>query len=150
MIIDTKKIEKLLASPISGDRIEASTGIGKKTISNYRTGNAKLSNMTLETAAKLCAFWIDEESKELSAIKITGVKKAVGEFNQWQGAARIYFNKKKLSVETILYSNSEEASRYQYGQEEIVEVIQKATHDIQERDNRITMHQLQELCENML
>lgn len=150
MIIDTEKIEKLLASPISGDRIEASTGIGKKAISNYRTGNAKLSNMTLETAAKLCAFWISEESKKLSAIKITGVKKAVGEFNQWSGAARVYFNKKELKVWTILYSNPEEVRRYQYGQEEIVEVIQKTTNDTQERDNRITMYQLQELCENIL
>lgn len=144
MMIDIKRIEALLASDISGDRVEAATGIGKKTISNYRTGNAKIENMTLETADKLCRFWDQAKNEKPVDIKLTGIRNAVGTFNAWQGPARVYFDKSDMSIWTNTYAGPGEWD--EYDDSHIVEVYSKATNSILERDDRTTMRQLTELC----
>lgn len=148
MIIDTQKIEKLLWSPISGDQIEASTGIGKKTIWNYRNGKAKLDNMTIGNAYKLCLFWDENGGKEMIDVNIKGVKSAVGDFNKWQGAARVYFDTLALKVWTNVYTSP--GSYDDYHDNNIVEIFSKATNNMAERDLKITMIQLKEMCAEWL
>ena len=144
MIIDTQKIEKLLGSPISGDQIEASTGIGKKTIWNYRNGKAKLDNMTIGNAHKLCEFWEEKKGEEKMDIKITGIKSAVGDFNKWQGAARVYFDTLALKVWTNVYNGPGEWDDYHSA--DVVEILSKATNNMLERDDKTSMYQLKKLC----
>ncbi len=148
MIIDTQKIEKLLGSPISGDQIEANTGIGKKTIWNYRNGKAKLYNMTIGNAYKLCLFWDENGGKEMIDVNIKGVKSAVGDFNKWQGAARIYFDNLALKAWTNVYTSP--GSYDDYHDNNIVEIFSKATNNMAERDLKITMIQLKEMCAEWL
>ena len=154
MIIDTKKIQKLLDSPITDEYIEEKTGIERKSISNYRTDNAKIMNMTLETASKLARFFdeIDElEEEKLLPEKISGIKTAVKGFNQWYGDAIIHFDKRELKVWTRVYTSPiSSLTKYRYDQEYIVEVAWKITQDMEEYDKRVTMRQIQELCDAAL
>lgn len=89
-----------------------------------------------------------EEEFRMNNVNIKGIKKAVGDFNKWQGAARIYFDKENLSVETYVYSSG--GNFEEFNDNNIVEVAQKATHSILERDDKITMAELQTLCQNEL
>ena len=146
MIIDVNKVEALLNnSRVSGGRIAEETGITSKMVSKYRTGESKLMNMTLDTAIKFQALHDKIQGGTDLDIKIKGLKKAVGEFNNWQGAARIYFDKENLSVETYVYSSP--GSYQQFDADTIVEVAQKANSNMFERDDTITMLKLKELCE---
>lgn len=56
MKIDTSIIQKLLDSEVTGYAIETQTGVRRTVISSYRTGKAKLDNMTLGMAYKLQEF----------------------------------------------------------------------------------------------
>lgn len=89
-----------------------------------------------------------EEEIRMNNVNIKGIKKAVGDFNKWQGPARVYFDKENLSVETYVYSGS--GSYEEFNDNNIVEVAQKATISLLERDNTITMYELQTLCQNEL
>lgn len=144
MIIDVKKIEKLLESDISGDRIESYTGIGKKTIWNYRNGKAKLENMTIGNALKLCKFWDENKEEEEMEIKIAGVKSAVGDFNNWQGAARIYFDRSDEKVWTNIYAGPGQWDDYH--DDNVVKILSKATNNMLERDDKTSMYQVKKLC----
>ncbi len=148
MIIDVKKIEKLLESNVSGDRIESYTGIGKKTIWNYRNGKAKLDNMTIGNAYKLCLFWDENGGKEMIDVNIKGIKSAVGDFNKWQGAARVYFDTLALKVWTNVYNGPGEWDDYHDA--DVVEILSKATNNMLERDDKTSMYQLKKLCEDWL
>ena len=79
-----------------------------------------------------------------TSMKIKGVKKAVGEFNHWQGAARIYFDRSTGKVWTNVYT----APGWwdEYHDNAIVEVCSKATCSMCQRDDRITMDMLCSLC----
>lgn len=144
MIIDTEKIESLLKSKVSGDRIEFETGIKKMAIWNYKNGKSKIENMTLNVAKKLCDFWDHEQNKEQVGIKVKGVKSAVGDFNNWRGSARIYFDKKELKVWCMVYGEPEQWNEYQ--DENVVEILNKATKNILSRDDKTTMQQIKDLC----
>lgn len=104
--------------------------------------------MAIETASKLQAMQLMLEAEGMSTLAISGLKTAVGDFNSWQGAARVYFDKSVLTV----WTNVDEGpgSFDDYKSEQIVEVYQKATSDIRERDNRVTMYELRNVCENKL
>lgn len=80
--------------------------------------------------------------------KITGIKKAVGEFNNWQGAARIYFDKSTGKVWTDVYTAPCWWSEYHDAN--IVEVYSKATFSMCERDNKMSMAELRTICENVM
>lgn len=148
MIIDVEKIKKLLESNVSGDRIESCTGVGKKTIWNYRNGKAKLKNMTIGNAHKLCEFWEEKKGEEKMNIKITGIKSAVGDFNNWQGAARVYFDTLALKVWTNVYDGPGQWDDYHDAN--VVEILSKATNNMLERDDKTSMYQLKKLCAEWL
>lgn len=79
---------------------------------------------------------------------IKGLKKAVGEFNAWQGAARIYFDTSDKSVWCNVYTSP--GNWDEYHNNSISEIAHKATIVMAERDNKITMKQLKEICERSL
>ena len=79
--------------------------------------------------------------------EIKGIKKAVGDFNNWQGAARTYFDKAGKTVWTNIYTGPEQWTEYPG---DVVEVASKATYRMDERDDKITMARLTELCREAL
>jgi len=142
MIIDTKKIEDLLNSNVSSLEIQYKTGVRNEAISKYRSGANDIKNMTLDTAEKLCNF----KGGTTMDVKIKGLKKAVGDFNNWQGAATVYLDKKEMKVWTNVYTNGGDWDDYH--DQNIVQVLSKATNSILERDNKTTMRQLSEAVVN--
>lgn len=78
------------------------------------------------------------------AVKITGIKKAVGEFNRWQGAARIYLDRSTGEVWTKIYTDP--GWWDEYGDTAIIQVAGKATWSMWQRDDKITMEELRSLC----
>ena len=87
-----------------------------------------------------------EKKPTIPAIKLNGIKKAVGTFNAWQGHARIAFDKADLTVWTETLVN--ENDKVTYHADTIIEVAVKRM--MQDRDNTITMKELQQLCEAAL
>ena len=76
---------------------------------------------------------------------ITGIKKAVSEFNNWtQGGARIYFDKTDKKVWCNIYPDGN--SWDDYHDANIVELTHKGF-SMASQWNKITMVELKELCE---
>lgn len=76
---------------------------------------------------------------------IKGIKTAVGDFNCWQGAARIYFDSQTGEVWTNVYAGPGEWNEYL--DPSVVQIASKSTWSITSRDDRITMRTLRNLCE---
>ncbi|CAI3322909.1 helix-turn-helix domain-containing protein [Enterococcus cecorum] len=69
MIIDTKKIEKLLADEsISAYEIESKSGVNRTILTKLRRGEAELDNMTLKNLKKLMEYI--ERKENTSGINI--------------------------------------------------------------------------------
>jgi len=144
MIIDTKKIEALLNANISASAIQAETGVRNEAISKYRSGVTDVNNMTLDTAKKLCDFWdLSKGGKIMDNTKIKGLKKAVGDFNNWQGTAIVYYDRSDEKVWTNIYEGS--GNWDEYPDQNIVQILSKATNSILGRDDKTTMRQLAEM-----
>ena len=145
MIIDTQEVESLIKSKVPALQISEETGLNTKEITNYRTGKAKLGNMTRGYLEKLQQFHNDhKEDKATEKIKIKGIRKAVGDFNNWQGAAQVYFNPSNMSVWTNI------GPKAHYDDPAITQIAQKATTRIDERDDRITMRKIREAVNAVL
>lgn len=57
MIIDTKKIEKLLADEmVSAYEIESKSGVNRTILTKLRRGEANLDNMTLKNLKKIMEY----------------------------------------------------------------------------------------------
>ena len=70
MIIDTKKIEKLLADEtVSAYEIESKSGVNRTVLTKLRRGEAELDNMTLKNVKKLMEY-IDTEENTMRVEKI--------------------------------------------------------------------------------
>lgn len=144
MIIDTKKIEALLNANISASAIQAKTGVRNEAVSKYRSGAADINNMTLDTAKKLCDFWdLSKGGKIMDNTKIKGLKRAVGDFNNWQGAARVYYDRSDEKVWTNIYAGPGQWD--EYSDQNIVQILSKSTNSILGRDDKTTMLQLAEM-----
>lgn len=87
-----------------------------------------------------------EKKPTTPTIKLNGIKKAVGDFNKWQGVARIYFNRETLDVWTEVYTDSN--SYDAYTNVAIVEVLAKTT--LTARDDKTSMAHVQQLCEDAM
>ena len=152
MIINTKEVESLIKSTVPALWISEETGVNVKGITNYRTGRAKLNNMTRGYLEALQQFYNDHENsvegKKMENIKIKGIRRAVGEFNKWQGAARVYFDPSTMSVWTNVYGGTGEEDCYD--NPAITQIAQKATNLMDERDDRITMRQIREAVAEMI
>lgn len=79
---------------------------------------------------------------------IKGIKSAVSDFNKWQGAARVYFNKSEMKMWTNVYHGPEQWEDYH--DENIVEIHRKAVHNMAERDDKTSMKELAELAQRAL
>ena len=84
----------------------------------------------------------------MAQVKFTGIKKAVGEFNHWQGPAIINLDKSSGEVWTDIFSSA--GSYNAYHSRSIVEIYGKATWSMQERDDRISMKDLQKIANDYM
>lgn len=143
MIINTENIQELLKSDYPSTQIGVETGLSISGINNYRTGKSKLENITLKYIEGLQQFYNDHHGEtNHKKVNIKGIRKAVGVFNDWQGATRVYFDPSDTSVWTKVYASPGEWDRYE--DSKIIQIAQKATNRIDERDNTITMRQIRE------
>lgn len=143
MIINTENIQELLKSDYPSTQIGTETKLNISGINNYRTGKSKLENITLKYIEGLQQFYNDHHGEtNHKKVNIKGIRKAVGIFNDWQGAARVYFDPSDTSVWTKTYTDPGEWDRYE--DSKIIQIAQKATNRINERDNTITMRQIRE------
>lgn len=76
-------------------------------------------------------------------MKLKGLKKAVGDFNHWQGCAVIMADIAYGEVWCDIFSSGNEWK--QYHRDTIHKVISKATSQMWERDNTTTMKEVEEL-----
>ncbi len=149
MIIDTDQIDKLIKSDVPAQWISDETGLDGNNINRYRNGISDLKNMNrgyLEALQKFYNTHKNDEKK--SKLTIIGIRKAVSAFNDWQGAARVYFDPSDNSVWTKTYAGPGEWNRYK--DPKIVQIAQKATNRIDERDNTITMREIRELVDGVI
>lgn len=81
-------------------------------------------------------------SLKVNELRLKGLKKAVKDFNNWKGIARIYLNLDNRSVWTSLHLNANESASSVFGAE--FEVYNKGLQDDYHRE--ITKEQLLILC----
>jgi len=148
MIINTKEIDQLIRSKAPAQWISDETGLDGNNIARYRNGKSDLKNMNRNYLEGLQKFYnMHKDDKPKEKLKIIGIRKAVGVFNNWQGAARVYFDPSDKSVWTKTYAAPGEWNRYK--DTGIIEIAQKATNRMDERDNKITMREIRELIEGV-
>ncbi len=70
MKIEINKIKQLFDSDISGYKISQETGLSQGLIYEYKRGDKKVENMTLDTATKLMKFIEENEMKEMIYLRI--------------------------------------------------------------------------------
>lgn len=148
MIINTKEIDQLIRSKVPAQWISDETGLDGNNIARYRNGTSDLKNMNrsyLEALQKFYNAHKNDGPKE--KLKIAGIRKAVSAFNDWQGAARVYFDPSDMSVWTKVYASPREWDKYK--DPKIVQIAQKATNRMDERDNTITMREIRELIDGV-
>lgn len=150
MIIDTNKVKALLDDKnISYDHISNVTGLSKGAIYPYRSGKRDITAMSIEVAYKLQKLYEDLQKEDIKMdIKIKGLKKAVGDFNNWDEQARIYFDKQELKVWTNVYPGGNE-SWDEYHDPNIVEVVSKRGAVANDNDY-LSMRELKNICLNLL
>ena len=141
-----KEIEKLLASDRTAYEIAQATGMSPSNIADLRTGKRKLDNVTLANAEKLYDYQINgslrtEEDEAIESLKIKGLKKAVGDFNDWQGHAVIFYDKEERKAWTEVYASSNSWSEYH--DDAVVCLHQKD--DFLGRDNKTSMREIKRL-----
>lgn len=143
MIINTDHVKSVLKSDFTAPQIAEESGLKPRNINNYRQGLADFENMNLRYLVGLQKFHNNhKEDTPMENIKITGIRKAVGDFNNWQGSARVYFDPSDMSVWTNVYGGPGEEDYYD--NPAITQIAQKATNRMDERDDRITMRQIRE------
>jgi len=143
MIINTDQVKSVLKSDFTAPQIAEESGLKPRNINNYRQGLADFENMNLRYLVGLQKFYNNhKEDTPMEQLKITGIRKAVGNFNDWQGAARVYFDPTNMSVWTNVYGGPGEEDHYD--DPAITQIAQKATTRMDERDDRITMRQIRE------
>lgn len=141
-----KEIEALLASDKTAYEIAQATGMSPSNITDLRVGKRKIDNITLANAEKLHDYQVNsslrtEEGEAIENLKIKGLKKAVGDFNDWQGHAVIFYDKEEQRVWTETYASSNEW--VEYHDEEVVNLHEKD--DFLGRDNKTSMREIKRL-----
>ena len=76
--------------------------------------------------------------------KLKGIKKAVGDFNHWQGCAVIMVDTSDGEVWCDIFSSGN--SWKQYHSDTVHKVISKATSQMMERDDTTTMKEVKQLA----
>lgn len=135
-----KEIEKILASDKTAYEIAQATGMSPSNITDLRIGKRKIDNITLANAEKLHDYQTTgmlrtSEDEEIEKLKVKGLKKAVGDFNAWQGHAVIFYDKEEQCVWTEVYASSNEWTEYK--DDAVVEIVSKD--DFFGRDDKTSM-----------
>ena len=141
-----KEIESLLASDKTAYEIAQATGMSPSNITDLRNGKRKLDNVTLANAEKLYDYQINgslrtNEDEAIDNLKIKGLKKAVGDFNDWQGHAVIFYDKEERKAWAEVYASSNSWSEYH--DDAVVSLHQKD--DFLGRDNKTSMREIKRL-----
>ena len=141
-----KEIEKLLASDKTAYEIAQATGMSPSNIADLRSGKRNLDNITLANAEKLYDYQINgslrtQEDEAIEKLKIKGLKKAVGDFNDWQGHAVIFYDKEEQKAWTEVYASSNSWSEYH--DDAVIAIHQKD--DFLGRDNKTSMREIKRL-----
>ena len=141
-----KEIESLLASDKTAYEIAQATGMSPSNITYLRNGKRKLDNVTLANAEKLYDYQINSstrtnENEAIDNLTVNGLKRAVGDFNDWQGHAVIFYDKEEKRAWTEVYASSNEW--VEYHDEEVVSLHQKD--DFLGRDNKTSMREIKRL-----
>ena len=110
-LINAKKVMQLLHMNVSAKQIAEEVGVAAMTITRYRKSD-DISAMQLELAAKLEDYYDQLIEEGNLTLKITGIRKAVGEFNNTDMAARMYFDPSDMSVWVNEYPDSNSWDNY--------------------------------------
>lgn len=145
-----KEIENLLASDKTAYEIAQATGMSPSNITDLRAGERKVDNITLANAEKLYDYQVNgnmrtAEDKAVESLKIKGLKKAVGDFNDWQGHAVIFYDKEERKAWAEVYASSNSWSEYH--DDAVVSLHQKD--DFLGRDNKTTMREIKRAIVNL-
>ena len=141
-----KEIESLLASDKTAYEIAQATGMSPSNITDLRVGKRKLDNVTLASAEKLYDYQMNgsagtDEDEAIAELKVKGLKKAVGDFNDWQGHAVIFYDKEEHKAWTEVYASSN--SWTEYHDDVVVSIHEKD--DFLGRDNKTSMREIKRL-----
>ena len=141
-----KEIEKLLASDKTAYEIAQATGMSPSNIADLRSGKRNHDNITLANAEKLYDYQINgslrtQEDEAIEKLKIKGLKKAVGDFNDWQGHTVIFYDKEEQKAWTEVYASSNSWSEYH--DDAVIAIHQKD--DFLGRDNKTSMREIKRL-----
>lgn len=141
-----KEIEALLASDKTAYEIAQATGMSPSNITDLRVGKRKIDNITLANAEKLHDYQINgslrtNEDEAIDNMTVKGLKKAVGDFNDWQGHAVIFYDKEERRAWTEVYASSNSWSEYH--DDAVVSLHQKD--DFLGRDNKTSMREIKRL-----
>ena len=145
-----KEIEKLLASDKTAYEIAQATGMSPSNITDLRNGKRKLDNVTLAKAEKLYDYQVNRnirtaEDEAIAELKVKGLKKALGDFNDWQGHAVIFYDKEDRKAWTEVYASSN--SWTEYHDDVVVSIREKD--DFLGRDNKTSMREIKRAIVNL-
>ena len=80
---------------------------------------------------------------KINGKEIKGLKKAVGDFNNWSGYADLVFNTKTGNLTTFEYNGGEKPEYLP----EVKILVTKAEYSMWERDKKTSMKEIRSLCE---
>lgn len=107
------KVRRLLYSGVTAIHIAKVSGIAQSQILRYRKNEADLGNMSVDVAKKPAAAWDTiQQEPDTGKLKIKGIRKAVTDYNNYVGTARVYFDPGDMSFWTNLYAGSNDYDRY--------------------------------------
>lgn len=100
-----KGIKRVLDTRSSYE-VSKALGVPNRTINRYQNGTTPIENMTLATAQKIYEYY-----EEMIRMEKESLDQAIKDFNEWSGAALIYYNKEKGYFNTEVFFNDVEKSQ---------------------------------------
>lgn len=100
-----KAIKRVLDTRTSYE-VSKALGVPNRTINRYQNGTTPIENMTLGTAEKIYKYY-----EEMIRMEKESLEQAIKDFNEWSGAALLYYNKEKGYFNTVVFFNDVEKSQ---------------------------------------
>lgn len=94
-----RRIQRVLKTRSSYEVAKA-LEVNNRTINRYQNGTTPLENMTIGTALKIYEYY-----EEMIKMEMETLDQAIKDFNEWSGAALIYYNKKEGYFNTEVFAN---------------------------------------------
>ena len=143
-MIDMDKVRELICSKETALYIAQVSGVAQSQILRYRNNEADLGNMSVDIAKKLAAVWDKiHQEPDTGNLKIKGIRKAVTDFNNYTGQARIYFDPGKMEVWTNIYAGPNEEWD-NYHDPAIVQLIVKGSPRMDTQWDKTSMRAIRE------